>query len=277
MGHKLMYITNNIEMAKIVDESDVDWIFIDLEINGKIQRQGGMDTVISSHHINDVKKIKNVLKKTEILVRINPISESSETEINKVIDYGADIIMLPYFKKVTEVERFMQLVDERVKTCLLVETKEAVECLDEILEIPNIDYIHIGLNDLHLSYNLNFMFEPLVNGIVEEIVRKIKCKNIQFGIGGIAKLGEGMVPADKILMEHYRLQSSMAILSRSFYSYDKCFEIEKIQKEYIELVDDIREFEKEITKSSIEVMEDNYRELKVLISKIVEEKEGRNI
>ena len=58
MALKLMYITNNIDIAKIAEKSGVDWIFIDLEINGKEERQGHLDTVISRHSIEDVKKIK---------------------------------------------------------------------------------------------------------------------------------------------------------------------------------------------------------------------------
>ena len=44
---KLMYITNQPEIAKIADKNGVDRIFIDLEKIGKRERQGGMDTVQS--------------------------------------------------------------------------------------------------------------------------------------------------------------------------------------------------------------------------------------
>ena len=81
MALKLMYITNDENIAKIAEESGVDWIFIDLEINGKEERQGYLDTVISHHKIEDVKMIKNVLRKSELLVRINPIYEDSQEEI----------------------------------------------------------------------------------------------------------------------------------------------------------------------------------------------------
>jgi len=62
MPLKLMYITNDAEIAKIAENAGVDWIFVDLEINGKEERQGHLDTVISKHEISDVKKIKSVLK-----------------------------------------------------------------------------------------------------------------------------------------------------------------------------------------------------------------------
>lgn len=44
-----------------------------------------------------------------MLVRINPINVNSENEINTVIDAGADIIMLPMWKSVDDVNTFYQL------------------------------------------------------------------------------------------------------------------------------------------------------------------------
>ena len=47
-------------------------------------------------------------------------------------------------------------------------------------------------------------------------VIKFEDKGIPYGFGGIAQLGQGTLPAENIIAEHYRLGSSMAILSRSF-------------------------------------------------------------
>ena len=55
MALRFMYITNDEQIAKIAEACGVDWIFIDLEINGKEQRQGHLDTVISRHRIGDAK------------------------------------------------------------------------------------------------------------------------------------------------------------------------------------------------------------------------------
>ena len=48
------------------------------------------------------------------------------------------------------------------------------------------------------------------------MAQKIKNKNIRFGFGGMAKIGEGTLPAEAILAEHYRLGSTSVILSRTF-------------------------------------------------------------
>lgn len=168
MALKLMYITNKKEVALIAERYGVDRIWIDLETLGKEERQKGMNTVKSKHTVGDIKKIKPLLTKAEMLVRINPWHNGSEKEIDEVISAGADIIMLPMWKTPDEVENFLKTVNRRCKTTLLLETREAVECLDKVLKHSNMDEIHIGLNDLHLSYGLDFMFELLSNGIVEK-------------------------------------------------------------------------------------------------------------
>lgn len=268
MSLKLMYITNKPEIAKIAENSGVDWIFVDLEVNGKEERQANLDTVKSKHSISDIVKVKEVLSTSELLVRINPIYDGTEKEIEEVITAGAEIIMLPYFKTTTEVEAFIKIIDGRVKTMLLLETPEAVEEIDDILNVEGIDYIHIGLNDLHLGYELNFMFELLADGTVEKLGTKIKNKDIPFGFGGIAKIGEGDLPAENIITEHYRLGSSMAILSRSFCNVDKMDSLTEIENTFGEGVRDIRDFEANISDHSDDYFLNNKRKTVEIINKI---------
>lgn len=257
MALKLMYITNKENVVKIAEDSGVDWIFIDLEINGKGERQGHLDTVISRHHIEDVKKIKSVITKAELLVRVNPIYDNSKSEIDKVIDDGADIVMLPFFKTKNEVKTFIDYVDGRAKTCLLCETAEAVENIDEILELKGIDLIHIGLNDLHLAYKMDFMFELLVDGTVEMLCDKFKTKGIPYGFGGIAQLGQGDLPAEYIISEHYRLGSIMTILSRSFCNVNKIDSINTVKDVFVRGVDEIRNYEHKLQVKDISFFEHN--------------------
>lgn len=213
---KLMYITNDPYIAQISERAGVDRIFIDLETIGKEQRQLGLNTVKSHHTTDDVKKIRSVLKNAQLLVRINPIYEGSEDEIDTVIKNGADILMLPYFHSSTQVGRFLDIVNSRVQTILLVETPEAVEHLNEILLLDGFDECYIGLNDLHLGYKRKFMFELLADGTVDRISEKFRKGHIPFGFGGISRIGTGLLPAEKILAEHIRLESRSVILSRSF-------------------------------------------------------------
>ena len=221
MPLNLIWITNKPEIALIAEENGVQRIMVDMETLGKDERQKNMNTVKSHHTVEDAAAIARVLTSSKLLVRINPWHEHSTEEIEAVIDAGADSIMLPMWKTAEEVDQFLATVNRRVETTLLLETKEAEACLDTVLEHPLLDNIHIGLNDLHLSYGLTFMFELFPNGVVERICQKCRAKGIPYGIGGIARLGTGLVPAEYIIMEHYRLGSSAAILSRAFCNVDE--------------------------------------------------------
>lgn len=265
MSLKLMYITNKTEVAKIAERNGVDRIFVDLEYIGKEERQPG-DTVKSNHTVNDVSKIKKVLNKSQLLVRVNPIHDESKNEIDAVINNGADIVMLPYFKTVNEVKKFIELVNNRTKVSLLVETPEAVELIDDILNVDGIDEIHIGLNDLHLGYKMKFMFELLCNGVVENLCNKFKEKNIIYGFGGFGRISFGDLPAEKIIAEHYRLGSNIAILSRSFCNQDKINDINEINAIFNTEVKKIRDFESNI--EQIDLCE-NLVEIKNIVNKRV--------
>lgn len=247
MGIKLMYITNSIEVAMIAQKVGVDRIWIDMEYIGKDVRQAGMDTVKSHHTIEDIKKIRPIIDRAELMVRVNPIHEYSEKEINDTIEAGADLIMLPMFKTVDEVKTFLNITAGRVKTILLIETKEAVEKLQEILSLKGIDEVHVGLNDLHLSYGQKFMFELLADGTVDKIISEVKKYGYRYGFGGIARIGYGMLPAEMILREHYRLGSEMVILSRSFCNINHMTDYREIENVFAEGVKNIRCEEKNIT------------------------------
>ena len=106
---KFFFITNEPKIAKFVTENGVNQVFVDLEINGKLARQGHLDTVISRHTIDDVRKIRTVVPKGALLVRINPIHAHSSLEIDAVIASGADTLMLPMFRQSDEVATFTGL------------------------------------------------------------------------------------------------------------------------------------------------------------------------
>ena len=279
MALKLMYITNDETIAKIAEKHGVDRIWIDLETLGKEERQKNMNTVKSHHKVLDITKVKNVLSTSEVLVRINPINENSEREIKEIIHAGADMIMLPMWKSKEEVQVFLKLIrsnSKAVKTTLLLETKEAVECIDTILDIGGFDEIHIGLNDLHLSYNLTFMFELLSNGVVEKLCDKFKKAGIPYGFGGIAKIGDGLLPAERIIMEHYRLGSTRAILSRTFCDNAVIESSREIERVFNINMKKMRQFEETLKNFPLEEFMNNKNEVAKIVKNIVKTKGENN-
>ena len=254
MALKLMYITDSPEIAQIAETAGVDRIFVDMEYIGKSVRQRGLDTVQSHHTLNDVERISGSIEIAELVVRINPIHEasdqycSSKEEIDAAIKAGADILMLPYFKSVAELELFISYVNGRARVLPLLETPEAVEKIDDILLLKGIDEMFVGLNDLSLGYGKKFMFELLTDGTLESLCLKFRQKGIPYGFGGIASLGKGMLPSEYVIREHYRLGSTCAILSRSFCRTDHIKNLDEIRSTFTAGLPEIRELEAECQK-----------------------------
>ena len=211
-----MILEDTPEAAMTAEAAGVDRVFYDLEYVGKSERQYGRNTVISRNDIDNLPAVRNVVKTSELLVRTNPINPYTEMEVEKAIQYGADVLMLPMVMDHHDVEAYVSFVKGRAKVCIMIETAASMARLDQILAVPGVDEIFVGLNDLHISMGLTFMFELLSGGLVEYIAEKCNRANIPFGFGGIARIGEGMLPSDYILGEHMRLGSTSVILSRTF-------------------------------------------------------------
>ena len=145
-----------------------------------------------------------------------------------------------------------------------------MECLDQVLVNGGMDEIYIGLNDLHLSYGKEFMFELLVDGTVEKLTKKISAAGLPYGFGGIARLGQGELPAEKIIMEHYRLGSTRVILSRSFCNTDLIMELSEIDEIFRKNIKNLRKYESEIC--HITNFNENHEEVKKIIKEIVKKK-----
>lgn len=268
---ELMYITNNPDIAEIAQKNGVSRIFVDMEYIGKDKRQGGMDTVKNHHTVKDAENIKAVLTTSKLLVRVNPIHSGSEKEINDAVEAGADIIMLPMWKTVNEVRQFIKLVNGRAKVMPLLENKEAAACLDDVLKLDGIDEIHIGLNDLHLSLGKKFLFELVADGTVEGLAKKISKAGIPFGFGGFGKIGEGLLPADYIVAEHYRLGSSMSILSRAFCNTDICTDKNEIEDIFSDGMKKLRSYEEFLEKCDENFLNEAHTKLCNCVEKIVGE------
>ena len=252
MPLKLMYITNRPDVAEIAQAEGVDRIFVDMEYLGKAERQGNMDTIQNHHTLADVLNLRKVVTSSELLVRVNPIHDavgdcpSSEEEIDAVIEAGADVIMLPYFKTAEEVRRAASAIRGRARFMPLLETPEAAESVQEILSVPGVDEVHIGINDLALGYGKRFMFEMLSDGTVERLCLQCRLAGIPYGFGGIAAIGCGALPAEVILKEHYRLGSSFVILSRSFCNVTADSDMGSVREKFKTGVRTFRAFERKI-------------------------------
>ncbi len=209
-------ITANPELAASAERAGVGRIMVDLERNGKFERQKLRDTWISKHRIEDIAPVARAVSSCDVMVRINPLYDGSADEIDHAVNGGADCIMLPMFRSMEEIERMGELIAGRCRFVPLVETGDAFSIIEKVAQSDTVDETFIGLNDLHISLGLDFMFQPLGEGLLDTVCQKLRTIGKPFGFGGIARIGEGDLPAEFIVREHARLGSTRVNLSRTF-------------------------------------------------------------
>lgn len=261
---KLIYITGATDIAEFVLANGANLVMVDLEKLGKRERQAGRNTWLSNHVVSDVAKIISRVGSECVIVRTDPIHEDTPGQLEEILRAGAKCLMLPMYTAESEVDEFLRIVDGRASVIPLVETTGAVACFDAVTRRRDIDRVHVGLNDLQISAGTNFLFEPIVNGQLEDLARIAEANRTAFGFGGIARIGEGLIPAESILVEHMKLNSSAVILSRTFRKGDGRDDEAARTKSFQLAVNELRdreEFLKSLTSRQLELESSETAEL----------------
>ena len=253
---KLILITDDPEIAKKAEDSGVDIIMVDL------------NTIISNHSVESVPKMRQAISTSKLMVRINPLHENSEQEIEQVIDFGADLIMVPMFKTYRELNTISQLVGGRCGLVPLLETTEALLRVDDILKVDNIEFIHLGLNDLKIGLGVKFLFEVVSGGLIEYLGTKINNINMDFGFGGVARMDSGELPGRLVLSEHIRLGSKAVILSRAFHNNSTTIEELNDNVDLSFEINKLREYESKYRSGEVD-LNANKIEFKRIVDKII--------
>ena len=209
---------NSINLAKAVDHNDeIDSFFIDLEIIGKEKRQKNRNTLISYHEITDISKVRSFLNKTTLGVRTNPIYENIKKEINECISMGAEVLMLPMFRTIEEINYYIELVNGRSQIDLLFETPESLRLINQI-PYKDIRFIHFGINDLSIALNYKLIFEMYIDQNLFSATDYLIKNNLVFGIGGVGAIGSLPISPELIFSAAITHGAKRIILSRSFIS-----------------------------------------------------------
>jgi hypothetical protein len=217
----LIFITNDPHRAAIAHSCGVNRLMVDLERVGKAERQRHLDSWVSDHLERDIAPLRAGVPEGTLMVRINPPHDKTPEEVARCVDSGADVLMLPMYTNTIEVNSFLDNIAGRAQASLLLETPQALARLQDTLATSPPREVHLGLNDLHLSMKLDFMFELVAGGLTEYCAKSIRAAGWRFGFGGIAPIGEGTVPTHLVAAEHVRLGSQQVFLTRAF---GRCFE-----------------------------------------------------
>ncbi len=214
----LTLITDDAEMAADADRAGVNRIGIDLEYLGKAERQPRQDTRLSHHDWDDLSRISRCVRQADLFVRINPIHPGTEAEIEMALELGAKVLMLPNFRTAVEAATFVRTVRGRARVSILVEMAPAVVRIREILDVPGIDEVMIGLNDLHLQFGVANHFEVLASPLIDMLAAEVLRKGLPLAIGGVGRVGDTSmpVPTDLVYAQYPRLGATGAWLARSF-------------------------------------------------------------
>ncbi len=216
---RLTLITNDPALAANVDGCGVERIGVDLETLGKAERQAGENTRLSGHTIEDLAVIAASLRRADLFVRVNPLNAGTAAEVEAVLSQGAQVLMLPYFRTASEVEAFVRLVDGRASVMILVETASALVRIREILAVPGVQEVMVGLNDLRLELGVRNHFEVLVSPLMDAVASEVSKASLPFSIGGVARVDDVSLPVspDLVLAQYARLGATGAWISRSFF------------------------------------------------------------
>jgi citrate lyase beta subunit len=216
---RLTLITNEPQLAADADRVGVNRVGIDLECMGKAARQAGCDTRLSGHGWEDLARIAPVVRNAELFVRINPIHAHTAREIETALELGARVLMLPSFRTADEVSEFIRIVGRRARVMILVELAPAVTRIREILAVPGIDEVMIGLNDLRLELGVANHFEVLASPLIDMLAAEVRRKGLPLGIGGVGRVDDASlpVPSDLVHAQYPRLGASGAWIARSFF------------------------------------------------------------
>ena len=215
----LCLITNDPDLGRAAEEAGIDRIMIDLETRGKADRQRGEGLFLSDHQRRDVEVMRKRLLHAQLMVRINCPYAGTEEEVRFVAEAGADLVMLPMFRTISEATLFLQMSRSRqIQNCLLVETSGAAQAIEHLTLAEGIGELHFGLNDLRLSMRRASIFDFFIDGTLDRLAATAKRTKLSFGCGGLARLSDERLPVrpDLIVAQQARLHVNRALLGRSF-------------------------------------------------------------
>ena len=111
-------ITNKPQIATFAEAAGVAFVMVDIEFNGKVERQAHAATPVNRHAIADLKLLRPVLRSSKLMLRLNPLYEGTSREVDEALDAGVDYFMLPFFKTADEIARYREIVRDRAPKAL---------------------------------------------------------------------------------------------------------------------------------------------------------------
>jgi hypothetical protein len=216
----LLVFTVDPQRAHRVVAAGAAGVVVDWERRGKARRQAGADTEINSDTAEDLLRVRAATAGT-VVCRVNAAGPWTREEVDLALACGADEVLLPMVRTPADVDLALAAVAGRAGLGILVETQDAVDCVETLLSRP-LRRVYVGLNDLRIDRAGGALFAPLVDGTVERVRRAAdRCAGrgpLDFGVAGLTRPDAGHpVPSRLLAAELARLDASFTFLRRSFW------------------------------------------------------------
>lgn len=208
-------MTNNLKEKLAQGRVVMGWTVIPSTVITEIISKAGFDAVVIDleHSAIDLKDVEPLFQITEAngatpLVRL---SNNDPILVKRVLDMGAGGIIVPLINSASEAisaiqsakyppegtrstgiyraqgygisfKEYRSSANEHVVVILQIETKTAVDNIDEILKIPGIDAIMIGPYDLSATYGIaGELDHPVMKEATAKIHESAKRHNVKLG------------------------------------------------------------------------------------------------
>ena len=205
------------------------WLALPSSFSAEVMANQGWDsvTIDMQHGLIDYPNAVNMLQaisttETTPLARVN---WNEPGQIMKILDAGCYGVICPMVSNRKEAEKFVQAcqyppkgyrsfgpirasiyggddyaknADNEILKLAMIETKEALEKLDEILDTPNLDGVYVGPADLSLAVSEEPGFDKEENtkaySEIMRILEAVKKKNLFAGLhNGTAEYAKKMI------------------------------------------------------------------------------------
>ena len=219
-----IYITDNLHEAKKAIDSGATMIMVDLEQQGKEERQASRNTRISKHNLKNVPSILKAVGSDSAMVRIDGPKVLDFQILDELLRYGVTRFMVPMWESIEQLQTIQEycekssLIDRGnlLNIVPLIETWASLKLVSK-LEKFEYPWAHFGLNDLSLEINCENMFD-----IMDYTAFRSACKNlarlrVPFGIGGIGlPMKKYKFPIERMISSHNDFGAAGFIFTRDF-------------------------------------------------------------
>jgi 2-keto-3-deoxy-L-rhamnonate aldolase RhmA len=179
--------TDEPALAAVAIASGVDCVGPDLEHIGKRLRQPEPTALISGHRIESLRALSRVVPAKNRFARCNPIGTGFAAEVESLIAYGVNTIMLPMVKRVEDVQLALQCIAGRTRLIVMIEQASLLDSMESLASIDEVHAFYVGTNDLSRSMGHRTRFGPIADGTLARIIEQLRSAQRRYGFFGLAR------------------------------------------------------------------------------------------